>query len=130
MALPARITGPQYNITANTGTLTSITKWQTVKTSFAKAEEDATAADSTLTEAVFTTKQVTITVTGFLGTVNNGATLPMPGDSLTGFAVAVGADNVLPSLTDYTNIKVQSVDYDKAKGPGTFSFTAQSGKLN
>lgn len=125
-----RIIGRDLTVTATAGTLTSLTIWNTVKVAFKKTDEDATAADSILDEGVFTTKRAVFTVDGYQGAINNGTTLPAVGDTIAGFATAVGADSTLPDLSAYTNIKVLTVDYDYKKGPATFTFTAQSGMLN
>jgi hypothetical protein len=121
-----RIIGPQLAVTADGGK----TIWDTISLNLTKNKVDATASDSTLEEGVFTNKKLTGTISGWLGSVNNGGTLPDVGDTISDLAVAVGADTVLPSLTAYTNIKVTNTKYDFSAGPAKWSFDFESGMLN
>ncbi len=121
-----RVIGRDVTVTCDS----TKTLWNSLNISFAKDTEDATAADSTINEAVFTTKGLTLELTGFLGYTNNGGTLPEIGDTISDLAVAVSSDTLIPALTDFTNIKVTDVKYDWQKGPATFSLTARSGMLN
>ena len=121
-----RIIGRQLTVTADG----AVTIWDTVACAIKFNTEDATASDSTLDEAVNTTKMLTGTVSGFLGSVNNGGTLPAIGDVISDLNVAVGADTVIPVISAFTNIKVTDVKYDFKKGPGTWSFDFRSGMLN
>lgn len=122
----ARIIGRDITITCD-GTKTI---WDTLKTDFKLNTSDATASDSTLEEGTFTTKRLSGTLTGLLGVINNGGTLPAIGDTISDFAVAVGADTVYPSLAAYTNIKVTDVSYDHGADSGKYSFSFMSGMLN
>jgi hypothetical protein len=122
----ARIIGRQLTVTADGAK----TIWDTVSLNFTNDTDDATASDSTLNEVVNTTKMVEGTVSGWLGSVNNGGTLPAIGDAISDLAIAVSTDAVIPSLTSFTNIKVTKVSYDFKKGPATFSFDFRSGVLN
>lgn len=121
-----RIIGRDLGVTI----ATAKTIWDTVKIDFKFATEGATASDSVLDEDVFTTKRLSGTLTGYMGSVNNGTTLPAIGDAITDLAVKVGVDSTLPSLTAYTNIKVMDVSYDYSKGPAKFTVSFQSGMLN
>lgn len=109
---------------------TAKTIWNEVAVNFGGSEEEATASDSTLDEGVFTVKILTLRLTGFLGSVNNGTTLPARGDTISDLAIKVSADNVLPSVAAYTNLKVLTCNFDFRRGPSTFEFTARSGMLN
>ncbi len=121
-----RVIGRDVTVTCS-GTKTL---WNSLNISFAFDTEDATAADSTINEGVFTTKGLTLELTGFLGYTNNGGTLPAIGDTISDLAVAVSSDTLIPSLTAYTNIKVTDVKYDWSKGPAVFTVSARSGMLN
>lgn len=121
-----RIIGRDLTVTADGAK----TIWDTFSLTFEFNNEGATAADSTLDEIVNTTKILSGSCSGFLGSVNNGGTLPAIGDAISDLAVAVGSDTVLPSLTAFTNIKVTNVKYDFKAGPATFSFDFRSGVLN
>src|SRR5689334_6257501 len=107
----ARIIGRQLTVTADGAK----TIWDTVSLNFTNDTDDATASDSTLNEVVNTTKMVEGTVSGWLGSVNNGGTLPAIGDAISDLAIAVSTDAVIPSLTSFTNIKVTKVSYDFKK---------------
>ena len=121
-----RIIGRQVTVTcAGTKTI-----WDKLSADFTFETENATASDSTLTEKVFTTKLFKGQLSGFLGSVNNGGTLPAIGDTISDFAIAVGADSTIPSPSSFTNIKVLSVKYEFSKGPATFSLDFESGLLN
>lgn len=121
-----RIIGRQLTVTCDGAK----TIWNTLSLDFAFDNDAASAADSTLNEIVHTTKQLSGTLTGFLGSVNNGGTLPEVGDTISDLAAAVGADTILPSLAAYTNIKVTTVNYSTQQGPATWSFSFRSGVLN
>ena len=121
----ARIIGRDVAITCDG----SKTIWSTATLDFNSTTEDATAADSTISEDVFTTKRLKLTLTGLLGSVNNGGTLPAVGATISDLAVKVGTDSILPDLTDYTDIKVTDVKYEAKKGPATWSVEAMSGLL-
>lgn len=108
----------------------SKTIWDTLKTDFKFNKADATASDSTLEEGTFSTKKLTGVLTGYLGIINNGGTLPAIGDTISDFSVKVGADSVYPSLAAYTNIKVTDVSYDHGKDSGKYSISFESGMLN
>jgi hypothetical protein len=98
----ARIIGRDLTVTAS-GTKTI---WNSFNVNFTANTDNATAADSTLDEVVITTKLAEVTCGGFLGSVNNGGTLPAIGATISDLAVAVGADTVIPSVGAYTNMKV------------------------
>jgi hypothetical protein len=121
-----RIIGRQITLTASGAK----TIWDKASLKFSENNSNATAADSTLDEIVHTTKMVSGTISGFLGSVNNGGTLPAIGDTISDLAIAVSTDTVIPSLTAYTNIKVTNVNYDFDQGPGKYSFDFRSGVLN
>ncbi len=131
MALPVRVIGRQVAITT-TGLIgggNSVTIWQELGLTFAADTANATAADSTLNETVITTMMLEGTLSGFLGVINSGATLPLVGAAVAGLAVAVGADSVIPSLTNYTNMKITRAEYRLSGEPGTFSLAFRSGVL-
>ena len=122
----ARIIGRQLTVTC-TGAKTI---WDRLGLKFEFQTADASAADSTLDEAVFTRKLLTGNLSGFLGSVNNGGTLPAVGDTISDLAVAVSADTTIPSLAAYTNIKVLDASYDYEAGPAKWGFSFRSGLLN
>lgn len=122
----ARIIGRQLTVTCD-GTKTI---WDRLGLKFEYQTADASAADSTLDEAVFTRKLMTGNLAGFLGSVNNGGTLPEAGDTISDLAVAVSSDTTIPSLTAYTNIKVLDCSYDYEAGPAKWAFSFRSGMLN
>lgn len=122
-----RIIGNQLTVTAD-GVKT---KWRDFSITFNEVADNASAADSTEDEEVNKRKFITGKCTGFLGSVNNGGTLPQIGDAISDLAVAVGSDTVIPSLSGYTNIKVVApINYNFVDGPATFEFNFRSGRLN
>lgn len=121
-----RIIGRQLTVTCS-GTKTI---WQELSLTFTADTANATAADSIINEVVITTMMLEFTLSGFLGSVNNGGTLPQVGAVISDFAVAVGADSVVPSLTNYTTIKVIRAEYRFEAGPGNFNLSGRSGVLN
>lgn len=127
MAITApRLIGRNLTVTADGGK----TIWTNLRATIRDNTDDATAADSTLDEVVRTQGILEGELSGFLGAVNNGGTLPAKGDSITDFAVTAGADSVIPDISGFTNIKVLSVQYDFARGPATFNLQFRSGVLN
>lgn len=106
------------------------TLWQQFDITIRDNTENATASDSSLDEVVRTTQILDGTCTGFLGAVNHGGTLPAKGDLIDDLSVNVGTDSVLPSLTEFTNIRVTEVSYNFKQGPATFRFKFRSGVLN
>lgn len=121
-----RIIGRDLTVTA----AGSKTKWNDISLTFTANTDNGTAADSTQDEVVITTIILEGSISGFLGSVNNGATLPAVKDTISDLAVTVGADSVLPSLAAYTNIKVLKCAYNFKAGPADFSFDFRSGVLN
>lgn len=124
-----RIIGQQLTIKIGD----SITKWREISVVINESTDDAQGSDEYEEGVVRVGGHIEIKVTGFLGAVNNGATLPMPGDEIlpADLSIAVGADTVLPVLTQYTNIKVVApINYNFTKGAATFEFNARSAVLN
>lgn len=125
-----RIIGRQLTLTVTGFPANTATIWQNLTVGFTGNTANATAADSTLDEVVLTTALLEASIDGYLGSVNNGGTLPAVGATVTNLAVAVGADSVIPSLTNYTNIKVIKADYKFQQEPSTWALSLRSGVLN
>lgn len=121
-----KIVGHQLDVTASG----DITDWQDFGITITDNTSDATGSDSTQDEVVVETERLELECSGFLGSANNGGTLPAKGDLITDLAVKVGADSVLPNISRFSNIRITEVKYDFKKGPANFSFKARSGVLN
>lgn len=127
--LTDRIVGHQLFVQAGTDPAAPLTKWKDFEISFQEKTDDANSSDSYLDEEVPIRKWIDGRVTGFLGAVNNGATLPHPGDIIH-LSASVGGQSVIPDLTPYGPISVKApVKYNFAAGPATFEFGFRSGRL-
>lgn len=130
MAITApRVTGNIVTVTIGS----SVTKWRTISITEDEDTADAKAADSVEREDVWTARGINGTVTGFLGAVNNGSTLPALGDVLAvaNIHVKIGLDSVTQAFTGYTNVKVVGPKtYDFSADPATFTWNFKSGRLN
>lgn len=122
----ARIIGRQLTVVCD-GTKTI---WDRLSLKFEYQTADASAADSTLDEGVFTRKLLTGNLGGFLGSVNNGGTLPAIGDTISDLAVKVSTDSTIPDVSGFTNIKVLDASYDYDGNPAKWGFSFRSGMLN
>ena len=111
----------------------SVTKWREIVVTIAGSTEDAQASDEFEEGVVITGGHVEISVNGFLGAVNHGATLPAIDDTIdpNDISIADGADEVLPVLLAYSNYKVVPPQtYNFSRGPATYAWNARSSVLN
>lgn len=116
------------DITLSDGTAYS--RWLTCQVTETTETPSATAADSIQGQAVFTTRQIEGTITGYLGaaSVGSGGYLPLLGDAVT-FTATVGADSIR-DFSGYDDVKVTSVQMSLQGDPATYSISFRSGMLN
>ena len=127
-----RIIGHEVDIIATSVEDAPLTKWKDFDMSFMEKTTEANTSDSVLDEEVGVKKWVEGRVTGLMGAANNGATLPMPGDTIDiGAVTKADGTSVVPNVSEYGPIKVKApVKYSIGDGPASFEFAYRSGRLN
>lgn len=118
----------------------SITRWESCQVEHGVDEEAAIAADSVEREAVFTTRYLTGSFTGFTGAASDGASgyLPEVGDLIDELTFTVsegvsgtGGNELFASATaGVTNIKVTKITRNLVQGAFKHTVEFSSGKLN
>lgn len=109
----------------------SVTKWRTVTFEIVESAADAQASDEEELSDTQTGRGITGKIEGFMGVVNHGATLPLPGDVIDDLDATVEGTSILPDLSSYSNIRfVAPLTITGGKDPWTYASNFKSGRLN